>query len=259
MQKNVPEVHARTGCATVHGVGRGVASARCRYALCNDRRTLLWFANQRAVEYHPTLVRADRPGRTRRTSCSTSTRPRATRSRMAVARGPAGPPGAGRRRAGRRGEDQRRQGRCTCSCRSTTGADRGRGRRHPGDRRAGRAARPGRSPPPRSSRRTAAARSSSTPPGPAARPWSPPTARGSGPACRCRSRWRGTTSTTSRPRDFTVHTALGAARRPRPVGRAACRRRRRCPPTWSRRATPSRSPGCRPCTRASAAPGRAGT
>jgi DNA ligase D-like protein (predicted polymerase) len=34
------------------------------YALCNDRRTLLWFANQRAVEYHPALVRVgewDRP------------------------------------------------------------------------------------------------------------------------------------------------------------------------------------------------------
>jgi DNA ligase D len=30
------------------------------YALCNDRRTLVWFANQRAVEFHPTLVRADR-------------------------------------------------------------------------------------------------------------------------------------------------------------------------------------------------------
>jgi bifunctional non-homologous end joining protein LigD len=30
------------------------------YALCNDRRTLLWFANQRAVEYHPTLFRSDR-------------------------------------------------------------------------------------------------------------------------------------------------------------------------------------------------------
>ncbi|HEY6277048.1 MAG TPA: ATP-dependent DNA ligase [Streptosporangiaceae bacterium] len=29
-----------------------------RYALCDDRRTLLWFGNQRAVEYHPTLVRA---------------------------------------------------------------------------------------------------------------------------------------------------------------------------------------------------------
>ena len=28
------------------------------YALCNDRRTLLWFANQRAVEYHVTLFRA---------------------------------------------------------------------------------------------------------------------------------------------------------------------------------------------------------
>jgi DNA ligase D-like protein (predicted polymerase) len=31
------------------------------YALCDDRRTLLWFANQRAVEYHPTLVRATQP------------------------------------------------------------------------------------------------------------------------------------------------------------------------------------------------------
>ena len=30
------------------------------YALCNDRRTRVWFANQRAVEYHPTLVRAER-------------------------------------------------------------------------------------------------------------------------------------------------------------------------------------------------------
>ena len=28
------------------------------YALCEDRRSLLWFANQRAVEYHPTLVGA---------------------------------------------------------------------------------------------------------------------------------------------------------------------------------------------------------
>lgn len=31
------------------------------YALCDDRRTLLWFANQRAVEYHPALVLAVRP------------------------------------------------------------------------------------------------------------------------------------------------------------------------------------------------------
>jgi bifunctional non-homologous end joining protein LigD len=31
------------------------------YALCNDRRTLLWFANQRSVEYHPALIRVDNP------------------------------------------------------------------------------------------------------------------------------------------------------------------------------------------------------
>lgn len=31
------------------------------YALCNDKQTLLWFANQRAVEYHPSLIRVDNP------------------------------------------------------------------------------------------------------------------------------------------------------------------------------------------------------
>ena len=41
--------------------GRARPSARCLTRLCNDRRTLLWFANQRAVEYHPALVRAERP------------------------------------------------------------------------------------------------------------------------------------------------------------------------------------------------------
>jgi DNA ligase D-like protein (predicted polymerase) len=34
-----------------------------RYALCDDWPTLLWFANQRAVEYHPTLVLAGQPDR----------------------------------------------------------------------------------------------------------------------------------------------------------------------------------------------------
>jgi bifunctional non-homologous end joining protein LigD len=29
------------------------------YPLCQDRRTLLWLANQRAVEYHPTLARGE--------------------------------------------------------------------------------------------------------------------------------------------------------------------------------------------------------
>jgi DNA ligase D-like protein (predicted polymerase) len=31
------------------------------YALCNDRRTLVWFGNQRAVEYHPSLIRVSSP------------------------------------------------------------------------------------------------------------------------------------------------------------------------------------------------------
>ncbi len=38
-------------------------SGKISYALCNDRRTLLWFANQRAVEYHPTLFRVDQVDR----------------------------------------------------------------------------------------------------------------------------------------------------------------------------------------------------
>ncbi len=57
MQKNVP----RYTPSWVRTVGLWAESSRreVSYALCNDRRTLLWFANQRAVEYHPTLVRAE--------------------------------------------------------------------------------------------------------------------------------------------------------------------------------------------------------
>ncbi|HJP75060.1 MAG TPA: ATP-dependent DNA ligase [Pseudonocardiaceae bacterium] len=33
-----------------------------QYGVCNDRRTLLWFANQRAIEYHPTLFTTANPG-----------------------------------------------------------------------------------------------------------------------------------------------------------------------------------------------------
>jgi len=55
MQKNLPryapEWIART-TVWAHASQRDVS-----YALCDDRRTLLWFANQRAVEYHPTLLR----------------------------------------------------------------------------------------------------------------------------------------------------------------------------------------------------------
>jgi DNA ligase D len=58
MQKNVPKYapdFVKTVTLWAETSRRDVA-----YALCNDRPTLLWFANQRAVEYHPTLVRGDR-------------------------------------------------------------------------------------------------------------------------------------------------------------------------------------------------------
>ncbi len=61
MQKNVPKdtpEWIRTVRMWAESAKRDVT-----YALCNDRRTLLWFANQRAVEYHPALVRAQRPDR----------------------------------------------------------------------------------------------------------------------------------------------------------------------------------------------------
>jgi DNA ligase D-like protein (predicted polymerase) len=53
MQKNVPKYTpdwVATSTMWAEASHRDV-----RYALCNDRRTLLWLANQRAVEYHPTL------------------------------------------------------------------------------------------------------------------------------------------------------------------------------------------------------------
>jgi bifunctional non-homologous end joining protein LigD len=56
MQKNVPKYTppwVRTVSLWAESSNRQVT-----YALCNDRRTLLWFANQRAVEFHPALVRA---------------------------------------------------------------------------------------------------------------------------------------------------------------------------------------------------------
>jgi DNA ligase D len=62
MQKNVPKYTPEW----VPKVTMWAESSKrdVSYALCNDRRTLLWFANQRAVEYHPTLVRMQRPDRT---------------------------------------------------------------------------------------------------------------------------------------------------------------------------------------------------
>jgi bifunctional non-homologous end joining protein LigD len=58
MQKNVPK-YTPDWVPTVP-LWAETSKRDVAYALCNDRRTLLWFANQRAVEYHPTLVRVDR-------------------------------------------------------------------------------------------------------------------------------------------------------------------------------------------------------
>lgn len=62
MQKNVPK-YTPPWVATVP-LWAETSKREVSYALCNDRRTLLWFANQRAIEYHPTLIRADRWDRT---------------------------------------------------------------------------------------------------------------------------------------------------------------------------------------------------
>jgi bifunctional non-homologous end joining protein LigD len=58
MQKNLPKYTP----PWVPSVRQWAESAKreVTYALCDDRRTLLWFANQRAIEYHPALVRAGR-------------------------------------------------------------------------------------------------------------------------------------------------------------------------------------------------------
>ncbi len=58
MQKNVPK-YTPEWVATVP-LWAEASKRQVSYALANDRRTLLWFANQRAVEYHPALFRIDR-------------------------------------------------------------------------------------------------------------------------------------------------------------------------------------------------------
>ncbi|MBF6302190.1 ATP-dependent DNA ligase [Nocardia amamiensis] len=57
MQKNLPKYTPEW----VRRVTVWAESSRreISYALCDDVRTLLWFGNQRAVEYHPTLIPAD--------------------------------------------------------------------------------------------------------------------------------------------------------------------------------------------------------
>ena len=59
MQKNVPK-YTPEWIRTVR-LWSETSKREVSYALANDRRTLLWFANQRAIEYHPALVKVDRP------------------------------------------------------------------------------------------------------------------------------------------------------------------------------------------------------
>jgi bifunctional non-homologous end joining protein LigD len=58
MQKNVPK-YTPEWVKTVK-LWSETSKRDVFYAVCDDRRTLVWFANQRAIEYHPTLVLADR-------------------------------------------------------------------------------------------------------------------------------------------------------------------------------------------------------
>ena len=186
------EVHARLG-AHRRRSGPRRPSARSRYALCNDRRTLLWFANQRAVEYHPTLFRpATRTDPTHLVLDLDPPEGAAFRS-WSSAR-PAGPAGPRRRRAGRRREDQRRQGRARVRAAGRRRRRRGRRRGHPGDRRRAERIDPALATTAFISEDRDGQGVPRLHPGRRRDRGRPPTAHGSDRACRSPSRWPGTTS-----------------------------------------------------------------
>jgi DNA ligase D-like protein (predicted polymerase) len=60
MQKNVPK-YTPDYVKTVE-VWAEASHRRIKYALCDDKQTLMWFANQRAVEYHVPLFLKDDSG-----------------------------------------------------------------------------------------------------------------------------------------------------------------------------------------------------
>ncbi|MFI6958734.1 non-homologous end-joining DNA ligase [Nocardia sp. NPDC050408] len=57
MQKNLPKYTPEWVRRVT--VWAETSKREVTYALCDDVRTLVWFGNQRAVEYHPTLLLAD--------------------------------------------------------------------------------------------------------------------------------------------------------------------------------------------------------
>ena len=149
MQKNVPEVHARLG-ADGGVLGGGVeARGRLRAVQRPAHAAVVRQPAGGRVPPDARAGRATRPGRP--TSCSTSTRPRATRSRMAVRGRAPRAAGARRRRAGAARSRRAAPRACTCSCPIDDASPiEDVGRRHPGHRGAGRARSTPTSPPPRS-------------------------------------------------------------------------------------------------------------
>ena len=251
MQKNVPKYTppwVRTIRLWAESSRREVS-----YALCDDRRTLLWFANQRAVEYHPTLSEAGQPDRPDYLVLDIDPpaggefRPAVLAAQL-VREALAGCGLAGAvKTSGAKGvhvfvpitgvtaEDAAAATRAVAAraqrldpALTTTAfirADRD-GKVFLDSTRAGGAT-------------VVAAYSPRVRPGvPVSFPVS----------------WDELDRVT--PADFTVRTAaaLIPAARPGPAGRASCRRRSPSPTTWSPRATRSRWPGSRPCTRASGGP-----
>ena len=190
MQKNVPKYTppwVRTIRLWAESSRREVS-----YALCDDRRTLLWFANQRAVEYHPTLSEAGRPDRPDYLVLDID------------------PPAGGEFRPAVLAAQLVREALTGCGLAGAVKTSGAKGvhvfvpitgvtartpPRPPARWRPGRSGSTRPSPPPRSSGRTGTARSSSTRPGPAGRRWWRPTARGSGRGSPCPSRCPGTSWT----------------------------------------------------------------
>ena len=192
MQKNLPK-YAPDWIRTTT-VWANASKREVHYPVCDDRRTLVWLANQRAVEYHPALMRVDSD---RQTHLILDLDPPDDVEpldgfRMAVAAAllvrqaleDTGLSG-GVKTSGAKGvhvfvplrEDAE---------------DPGRRGRDPGAGGPGSAGWTRRSRPRSSCARSVAARCSSTPRGRVARLSWRPTARGRGPACRCRFRSPGT-------------------------------------------------------------------
>ena len=107
MQKNVPK-YTPDWIRTVPFWAE-TSKREVSYALCDDRRTLLWFGNQRAIEYHPALVTASDPSHMTHLVLDLDP-PEGDSFPKAVQAVRPRAPGARRPRAGRRPQDQRRQG-----------------------------------------------------------------------------------------------------------------------------------------------------